>query len=135
MEETTEKRVWQRVRGEQPEPVGRVRELLERQGALLGAYRTLARRGGRGRLLLEQKQHQTDQLRGLLRALTGQGVAPPRVGSGPVDLAKCFAEELHLLRELGDLRREAQWGPIFDALLEGQRRHCRLVLELLGTAG
>ena len=45
MEELTEKRVWQRVRGEL-DPAEQVRRMLSDQGALLGAYRTLSRRGG-----------------------------------------------------------------------------------------
>ena len=130
MEELTEKRVWQRVRGE-AEPVERVRRMLSDQGALLGTYRSLSRRGGAWRRLYEQSEAQCACLRGLLRVLTGQGAARPRC-SGAGDLTACFELERRLLSELTELSRDGEWGGVFACLLDRQRRQCRLVLELLG---
>ena len=127
-----EKRVWQRVRGE-PDRVQALRECLARQGKLRSVYRSLSRRGGKCRQLLEQKENQIACLRGLLRVLTGQGVAPPRCAEGKVDLLEVFAGERQLLEELTGLARDQDLGPVFAALAEGQKKHLRLLLEILGT--
>ena len=132
MEETMEKRVWQRVRGES-DRVGALRECLNRQGRLWSQYRSLSRRGGKCRMLFEQKENQIACLRGLLRIRTGQGAVCPRVGETSQDLAACFAEERGLLAELARLSREEELGPVFAILLREQQKHCRLLLELLGT--
>ena len=131
MEELNESRVWQRVRGtDQTEDL---RRLLIRQARLRAVYRQMSRRGGKWRLLLEQKESQIACLRGLLRIRTGQGAACPRVGETSQDLAACFDEERGLLAELTRLSREEELGPVFTVLLREQQKHCRLLLELLGT--
>ena len=132
MEETMEKRVWQRVRGE-TDRVQVLRECLSRQGKLRSAYRTLSRRGGKCRLLLEYKENQIACLRGLLRVLTGQSAAGPRCAEGKVDLLDVFAGERQLLEELTDLARDPELGPVLSALAEGQKKHLRLLLEVMGT--
>lgn len=132
MEEITEKRVWQRVRGE-TDRAEALRGCLLRQGRLLGIYRRLGRRGGKCRMLLEQKENQIACLRGLLRTLTGQSIAPPRCGEGRVDLMEAFGAEQQLLEELNRFCREPDLGPVFSALAEGQKKHLRLLLEVLGT--
>ena len=132
MEEIMENRVWQRVRGEGGRTQA-LRECLSRQGRLWGAYRSLGRRGGKYRMLLEQKENQIACLRGLLRVLTGQGAAHPRCGDGPVDLLECFRAEQRLLEELTGFAREPELGPVFSALAEGQKRHLRILLEVIGT--
>lgn len=131
MEGSTEKRVWQRVRGES-ETVQRLRRMLEEQGVLWGAYRCLGRRGGKFRLLLEQKENQITCLRGMLRVLTGQCAAHPRPG-GEKDLPDCFGREQRLMEELTALGREPDLGPVFAALAEGQKRQLRVLLEVIGT--
>ena len=132
MEEIMEKRVWQRVRGE-PDRVQVLRECLARQGKLRSVYRTLSRRGGKCRLLLEQKENQIACLRGLLRVLTGQSAAHPRCGECRVDLLEAFAAEQQLLGELTGFGREPELGPVFAALAEGQKKHLRILLEVIGT--
>jgi hypothetical protein len=131
MEELTEKRVWQRVRGE-TDPSEPVRAMLADQGLLLGTYRNLSRRGGAWRRLWEQKEEQVACLRGLLRMLTGQGTARPRCGSAG-ELTDCFTLEQKFLTELTVLSRDGEWGPLFDALLDRQKCQCRLLLTILGT--
>lgn len=133
MEESTEKRVWQRVRGE-PERTEVLRACLVRQGRLQGAYRQLARRGGKYRRLWEQKQEQIACLRGLLRVLTGQLVQHPQGEPGPVDLMQCFEGERQTLAELTRLCRDEELGGVFDLLRERQKCQLRLLLELIGTA-
>ena len=132
MEELTESRVWQRVRCG-TDPAEELRACLQKQGELLGIYRNLSRRGGKGRQLCEQKMHQVACLRGLLRVLTGQCVAPPRCPEGAVDLLRCHREELEFLRFLQRRSREGELAALFDALADRQKCQCRLVLELLGT--
>ena len=132
MEEATEKRVWQRVRGE-PDRVEAVRRCLADQGRLAGSYRQLARRGGKFRRLWERKEEQIACLRGLLRAMTGQGAAHPQGGTGPVDLGQCFDMERRCLEELTRLSREEEFGGVFDLLRDRQRDQLRLLLEILGS--
>ena len=131
MEELNESRVWQRVRG--TDLTEDLRGLLARQARLRAVYRQMSRRGGKWRLLLEQKESQIACLRGLLRIRTGQGAACPRVGETSQDLAACFDEERGLLAELTRLSREEEMGSVFAILLREQQKHCRLLLELLGT--
>ena len=95
MEETMEKRVWQRVRGE-PDRAAALRECLARQGRLWSIYRNLSRRGGKYRVLLEQKESQIACMRGMMRILTGQAAAHAAclalktgVGAPDVDI-KCL---------------------------------------------
>ena len=132
MEEATEKRVWQRVRGE-PDPVEAVRRCLADQGRLWSCYRQLARRGGKFRRLWEGKQEQIDALRGLLRVMTGQGAAFPQGEPGPVELMRCYALEKRTLQELTRLSREEEHGPVFGLLGQRQGNQIRLLLEVLGT--
>ena len=131
MEELAEKRIWQRVRGES-DITGRVRSLLADQGPLLGTYRNLSRRGGTWRRLWELKESQVACLRGLLRLLTGQSAAKPTPGTAG-DLNACLESERRLLGELTDLSRDAGIGDLAGALTDGQRRICRLLLELMGS--
>ena len=131
MEELAEKRIWQRVRGE-TDSTERVRSLLADQGPLLGTYRNLSRRGGAWRRLWELKESQVACLRGLLRLLTGQSAATPRPGAAG-DLKACLDAERRLLGELTDLSRDAGIGDLAGALTDGQRRICRLLLELMGS--
>ena len=130
MEELAEKRIWQRVRGE-TDSTERVRALLADQGPLLGTYRNLSRRGGTWRRLWELKESQVACLRGLLHLLTGQSAAKPRPGVAG-DLKACLESERRLLGELTDLSRDAGIGDLAGLLTEGQRRICRLLLELMG---
>ena len=130
MEELAEKRIWQRVRGE-TDSTERVRALLADQGPLLGTYRNLSRRGGTWRRLWELKEAQVACLRGLLRLLTGQSAAKPTPGTAG-DLNACLESERRLLGELTDLSRDAGIGDLAGALTDGQRRICRLLLELMG---
>ena len=132
MEELTEKRVWQRVRGEL-DPAEQVRRMLSDQGALLGTYRTLSRRGGAWRRLYEQSEAQIACLRGLLRVMTGQCIAPPRSPDAPADLLRCHRAELEFLGQLRCWSKEGELAAVFDALTDRQSCQCRLVLELLGT--
>ena len=131
MEELAEKRIWQRVRGES-DSTERVRSLLADQGPLLGTYRNLSRRGGTWRRLWELKESQVACLRGLLRLLTGQSAAKPTPGTAG-DLNACLESERRLLGELTDLSRDAGIGDLAGALTDGQRRICRLLLELMGS--
>lgn len=133
MEESTEKRVWQRVRGE-PDRTQLLRECLLRQGKLLGIYRQIAGRGGKYRRLWEQKLEQVSCLRGLLRVMTLQSVCQPHGEPGPVELLRCFEEEHRTLNDLTRLCRDEELGGVFELLRDRQRRQLRLLLELLGTA-
>ena len=132
VEAMDEKRVWQRVRGKD-DRTEQLRACLARQGKLLGAYRNLSRRGGKGRQLFEQKQNQIACLRGALRVLTGQSVAPPRAADTPADLLHCHAAEQEFLRELTELSRDPELGSVFETMRERQKTQCRLLLEIIGT--
>ena len=130
MEETTQKQVWQRVRGTLgAEPEELLRRWLTEQGRLWAVYRVFSRRGGRYRLLFEQKDRQLACLRGLLRLQTGQSPARPRCGEVPPDLCACYEPEARFLEELS-----CQGNPALTALAQSQKKHLCLLLELLGSA-
>ncbi len=127
MEAMEERRVWQRVRsGEDTEAL---RQMLQSQGVLACRYRQLARRGGKMRMLYEQKEAQIACLRGLLRVRTGQAVAHPAWTEGKVDLLQCYQKEQEFLRELTAMAQD----PVFAALQHQQARQCCLLLEILGS--
>ena len=130
METMDERKVWQRVRGE--DRTQRIRGCLAKQAELLRIYRQLSRRGGKCRLLFEQKENQLACLKGVLRVMTGQSVALPRGGEVQADLLRCHEGEMEFLRELTDLSRDSEFGPVFDTLRERQKTQCRLLLEIIG---
>lgn len=130
MEETTQKQIWQRVRGSAgagPEEL--LRRWLAEQGRLWAVYRNLSRRGGRYRLLFEQKERQLACLRGLLRLQTGQCAARPRCAGIPSDPADCWEPEVRFLEELNRCSSD----PALTVLAGTQRKHLCLLLELLGS--
>lgn len=131
MEAMDERRVWQRVRGE--DPVEKLRSCLTKQAGLLRIYRQLSRRGGKCRMLFEQKENQIACLRGVLRVMTGQSVTLPRGGEVKIDLLRCHEGEMEFLRELTALAKDPEFGPVFDTLRERQKTQCRLLLEIIGT--
>lgn len=131
MEAMDERRVWQRVRGE--DRTERLRACLAKQAELLRIYRQLSRRGGKCRMLYEQKENQIACLKGVLRVMTGQGVSLPRGGEAQIDLQRCHAGEMEFLRELTEWSKDAELGPVFDTLRERQKTQCRLLLEIIGT--
>ena len=131
MEETTQKQVWQRVRGTlEDESTAQLRRWLTEQGRLWSVYRCLSRRGGGYRRLFEQKDRQLACLRGLLRLQTGQCTARPRCSEIPQDLSACYEPEARFLEEL--TRRSPD--PVLTALAGGQKKQLCLLLELLGSA-
>lgn len=131
MEAMEERRVWQRVRGE--DRTERIRGCLSKQAELLRIYRQLSRRGGKCRMLFEQKENQIACLRGVLRVMTGQNVVPPKGGEVKIDLLRCHEGETEFLRELTELGKDPDFGPVFDTLRERQKTQCRLLLEIIGT--
>lgn len=129
MEETTQKQIWQRVRGSAgSEPEEALRRWLAEQGRLWAVYRCFSRRGGRYRLLFEQKDRQLACLRGLLRLRTGQCAARPRCSEAPPDLCACYEPEAHFLEEL-----TARNDPALAVLARFQQKQLCLLLELLGS--
>lgn len=129
MEETTQKQIWQRVRGSAgSEPEEALRRWLAEQGRLWAVYRCFSRRGGRYRLLFEQKDRQLACLRGLLRLRTGQCAARPRCSEAPPDLCACYEPEARFLEEL-----TARNDPALAVLARCQQKQLCLLLELLGS--
>lgn len=131
--EIDERKVWQRVRGETPDQTQLLREWLAEQAPIAACYRNLSRRGGKFQLLHEHKHSQINALRGLLRLLTGQGVARPQCREAAADLKICFAAEVKFYRALDAQSREGEFGPVFASLRERQREHCRILAEVIGT--
>ncbi len=132
MEQRKESEIWQRVRGE-TDRAGELRRMLMEQGKLWCCYRQMARRGGKWRILLEQKENQIACIRGLLRMTTGQSAAHPRPAETRVDVMQCMTREQSFLRELTNWKRDAEWGPVYEAMAEGQKRQCRMMLEIIGN--
>lgn len=127
MEEITQKQVWQRVRGSGAEE--ELRRWLAEQGRLWAVYRSFSRRGGRYRMLFEQKDRQLSCLRGLLRLQTGQCAARPRCSEAAPDLCACYESEARFYEELSHRGTD----PALTVLSAGQKKQLSLLLELLGS--
>lgn len=129
MHELDERRIWQRVRGEEAESkTDWLRRELSRQAALAERYRSWSRRGGKFQRLYERKRSQIACLRGMLRLGTGQPAAMPRVEPPAPELPGCWCWERQFWAEL----RTRTEDPGAAALLEQQQVQCRELLAILG---
>lgn len=137
MEETDRiQRVWQRVRGPEPEqPEQWLTQLLSDQARETALWQQLGRRhGGAYARVARQKQSQLNCLRGIYRIAAGRPHRPsnPTEPEQP-DLKRSAARGLALWRIFDDHSRDPEFGPVFQSLRDQQREHCRITLELLGA--
>lgn len=139
-QENMEQRVWQRVLGTAEETSLQALAVAERNSG--AAYLMLSRTAqGHAKTILRQLYERERQHE---RCLCGIGIArdgkalsirtvPMDSQSPTVILRKCYAATLRALQEYERRRGDGQYGPVFDAMAQQEREHCRMILELLGT--
>ena len=136
-------RVWQRVRGESggepPKPGLRALAAAEaREAAILrmlsgqiqGQDRTLLRD------MAEAEQNHAACLGGIHFFTTGTQPGLRQI-SVPVEapetaLRKCYGRKLRALREYESRISDPEYGHVFAELARQERRHCAVILEIVG---
>ncbi len=139
IEESMEKRVWERVRGENQGPSLQVLAATEKSNAAI--YLRLARMAqGPEKALLRQlfeRERRHGQLLGGVHRMTTDKVlsvrtAPPAADPMGVTLRKCYATSLKAAAEYERRSRDPEYGHAFAHLAAQEREHCVMLLELLG---
>ena len=139
-------RVWQRVQNQQPEnrPEHYLQALIMEERHTAAIYFQLTRQLPGKEAPVLQRLHREEQthaacLRGIYTLITGDVpiVPTPQVVQEPPELTlrKCYAREMHSLKEYESRISDPEYGPVFARLAEQEREHCRTVLELIGGLG
>ena len=138
-------RVWQRVRADTDMglvPQDLLALIAEEQNDAT-TYLHLSRRfqGSRGLLLREMAQQEQTHaacLKGIYTLITGTRPvvrAQPVIREAPeLTLRRCYSREMQCLSRYEAKSADAQYGQVFARLAQQEREHCRLILELLGSA-
>ena len=139
-------RVWERVQAEKqetakPQQGDHLPSLIMEQLQLSAIYLQLARQlpGKDGAVfvrLARETRAQAACLKGILALMIGQ---VPEITAAPVPystmeamLRRCYGKELRLLKEYESRLSDAEYGPVFDRLVNRGREHCWVVSELIG---
>ena len=136
--------VWQRVRGEQLQPLlgDGLQELIARGWEVAGICLQLSRRfngkpGAQLRQLYEKEQGHVSCLKGVYTLITGRrphihGV-PGAGGLPEAELRRCYGKQMQNLAEYERRSNHPEYGHIFKSLAHQEREHCHLLLEVLGS--
>lgn len=139
-DDSMEKRVWDRVRGEAPTRSLQALATAERANAAV--YLRLMRLAqGPQKLLLRQlfeRERRHGQLLSGIHLLTADKAlsvrtAPPAADSVAVALRKCYAATLKAVAEYDSRSQDPEYGPAFTQMAAQEREHCTMLLELLGA--
>jgi len=138
-----EKRVWQRVRGEEAaDPAASLRGLAAREWTEAAVYLMLSRQvQGKEKAMLrklfEEEQAHAACLRGIYGLITGEPLntrtQPPAPESPETALRKCYGRELQAVQAYSARAQDPEYGAVFTKMAEQEREHCRMILELLGN--
>lgn len=138
-----ETRVWKRVRGEacEEQPQTGVQGLAAAELAESAVYLMLSRQlqgheKAMLRQLFEAERNHACCLKGIYLLTTGTPLSlrtPPPVPETPdLALRKCYARTLQALNEYESRRDHPEYGHVFRQLAEDERKHCMMILELVG---
>lgn len=136
-------RVWKRVRGEadaEPPRTGlqglAAAELMEAAVYLMLSRQLQGREKAMLRRLFEEEQSHAECLKGIHFLMTGNPLPlrtpPPAAETPELALRKCYARTLRALKEYEDRKADPEYGHVFRHMAEEERKHCRLILELVG---
>ena len=137
-------RVWQRVQSQQPVSAGDadLQELVREEMLDAATYAQLAGQfqgTNREKLQIMSRQEQTHIacLKGMYTLTTGGHITikTPQVGKEPVQVAlrRCYGREMRSLARYEQRCNDPHYGQVFSRLVEQEREHCRMILELLGS--
>ena len=139
-DEELEKRVWQRVRGQDQQPIS-LQALAAAEKTSAGMYLMLSRMmQGRQKELLRQLYHREQNHSRLLngisilrdgKALTARP-APPEGQRIENILRRCYSGCLKAQREYEKYIPDPEYGPIFARLVREEQENGAMILEILG---
>ena len=129
-------RVWSRVWAEpEPENCG---HLMMGEAQAFADYTKLQRHFPEMKALAEDIGHHIACLRGIKFLKDGfrPGPVTAKAKEEPLDTAlrRCYAGSLKAAGEYTALAEDPEYGCIYAQLADAKRRHCRILLELLGRA-
>lgn len=89
------------------------------------------------RQLFREEQAHAACLKGLYTLLTGQRpvARSPAPKAEPLEIAlrRCYGRQMQSLASYEARSTHPEYGPVFARLADQERRHCRAVLEVLGS--
>ena len=140
-----EARVWQRVYAApegRPDLAAALPALIAGEWADGANYLHLSRRfqGKEAQLLrklFQQEQSHAACLKGIYTLLTGERAAmppasPPKENAQTI-LRRCYGSEMRCLATYEQWSDHPEYGPVFARLVQQEREHCRVLLEILGN--
>lgn len=139
IDETLEKRVWQRVQGV-PELTG-LPGLAAAERGQAAVYLALSRMAqGEHKSLLRQlyqkERSHSRCLGGICRLLDGRRLQKegplPVIERAETALRKCYAQTLRAIQSYQQLESHREYGHVFQMLRQEEEENCRLLLEILG---
>ena len=139
-------RVWQRVRGEQPQgqDIAALSAMIAGEWADAAVYLQLSRSfSGKDaaalRRLFEEEQAHTACLKGIFTLITGTRptipAQPPAPAPTEATLRRCYGREMRCLTQYEAKSGDPEYGPVFSRLADQEREHCRILLEIIGRMG
>lgn len=137
-------RIWERVHASseaEQNPATVLPALIVGERMAAATYLQLSRRfqGREARLLrqlYQEEQSHVACLQGIYTLITGEQMAaktaPVPQGTVVAVLRKCYGEEMRSLAEYEQWASHREYGPVFARLVQQEREHCRMLLEILG---
>ena len=138
-------RVWERVHataGVEQDPARELPALIAGEWTDGATYLHLSRRFQGREAQLLRKMYQEEQshaacLKGIYNLITGEHVtvkAPPApVENTETALRRCYGSEMRCLAAYEQWSNNREYGPVFARLVQQEREHCRILLEILGS--
>lgn len=129
-------RVWNRVWAETEPPKGEPGHLMMCEAQALADYTKLQRHFPGLKALAEDIGHHIACLRGMRYLKEGRRPDPifakPREELADTALRRCYVQSLKTAGEYASLSGDPEFGCIYAQLADAKRRHCRVLLEVLG---
>ena len=129
-------RVWSRVWAEAEPPKGEPGHLMMCEAQALADYTKLQRQFPETKALAEDIGHHLACLRGIRYLREGRRPEPitakVRDELADTSLRRCYVQSLKSAGEYASLSDDPEFGCIYTQLADTKRRHCRILLELLG---
>ena len=137
-------RVWQRVRGESRDTeVALLERFIVHEWEDASIYLQLSRRcsGSEAAQLyqiFQQEQSHCACLKGIYTLITGSkprlsAVKPPQEPL-PAALRTCYGREMRCLSAYEARVSDPDYGHVFSRMLQQEKEHCRILLELIGQS-
>ncbi len=138
-------RVWERVHSAPAAPedlAGVLPSLIADEGTAAATYLLLSRRyQGREAQLLrsmyQEEQSHAACLKGIYTLITGEHVTvnTPQVPMENTEavLRRCYGAQMRSLAAYEQWSNHREYGPVFARLVQQEREHCRILLEILGS--